>query len=109
MFTRSALKTLVLNTIYTVCITQTVYCIGSLCVKYGMHAYAGQACICRMHAPSMLIPPTQVCIPPTQVGTIDSTNKVSYINTWLIIGPNTGNIPTQVRTRVEPSPGDGGK
>ena len=24
-----------------------------------MHAYAGPACICRMHAPSMLIPPTQ--------------------------------------------------
>ncbi len=24
-----------------------------------MHAYAGPACICRMHAPSMLIPPSQ--------------------------------------------------
>ena len=25
-----------------------------------MHAYAGPACICRMHAPSMLFPPTQL-------------------------------------------------
>ena len=59
MFTRPARKTLVLNTICTVCCTQTVYYTGLLCVKYGMHAYAGRACICRMHAPSMLIPPTQ--------------------------------------------------
>ena len=28
-----------------------------------MHAYAGPACICRMHAPSMLIPPTQIAGP----------------------------------------------
>ena len=47
MFTRSVLKTLVLNTICTVCITQTVYYTGLLCVKYGMHAYAGPTCICR--------------------------------------------------------------
>ena len=59
MFTRSVLKTLVLNTICTVCITQEVCYTGLLCVKYGMHAYAGPACICRMHAPSMLFPPTQ--------------------------------------------------
>ena len=59
MFTRSVLKTLVLNTICTVCDSQTVYYIWLLCVKYGMHAYAGPACICRMHAPSMLIPPSQ--------------------------------------------------
>ena len=59
MFTRSVRKTLVFNTIFTVCITQTVYYISLLRVKYGMHAYAGPACICRMHAPSMLFPPTQ--------------------------------------------------
>ena len=59
MFTRPVRKTLVLNTICTVCSTQTVYYISLLCVKYGMHAYAGPACICRMHAPSMLFPPTQ--------------------------------------------------
>ena len=62
MFTRSVLKTLVLNTICTVCITQMVYYRGLLCVKYDMHAYAGPACICRMHAPSMLIPPSQLII-----------------------------------------------
>ncbi len=41
--------------------TQTIYYTGLLYeyVKYCMHAYAGPACICRMHAPSMLIPPTQ--------------------------------------------------
>jgi len=60
MFTRPARKTLVFNTIYTVCCTQTVYYIRLLCVKYGMHACAGPACICTMHAPSMLIPPTQI-------------------------------------------------
>ena len=59
MFTRSVRKTLVFNTVCTVCSTQTVYYICVLCVKYGIHAYAGPACICRMHAPSMLIPPTQ--------------------------------------------------
>jgi len=59
MFTRSVRKTLVLNTICTVCITQAVYYIRLLCVKYGMHAYAGRAYICRMYAPSMLFPPTQ--------------------------------------------------
>ena len=59
MFTRSVRKTLVFNAICTACSTQTVYYISLLCVKYGMHAYAGPACICRMHAPSMLIPPTQ--------------------------------------------------
>ena len=59
MFIRPVRKTLVLNTICTVCSTQTVYYISLLCVKYGMHAYAGPACICRMHAPSMLFPPTQ--------------------------------------------------
>ena len=59
MFTRSVRKALVLNTICTVCITQKVYYIGLLYVKYNMHAYAGSACICRMHAPSMLIPPSQ--------------------------------------------------
>ena len=59
MFTRSARKTLVFNTICTVYSTQTVYYICLLCVKYGMYAYAGPACICRMHAPRMLIPPTQ--------------------------------------------------
>ena len=53
MFTRPVRKTLVLNIICTVCITQAVYYISLLCVKYGMHAYAGPACICRMHAPSM--------------------------------------------------------
>ena len=59
MFTRPVRKTLVLNTICTVCITQTVYYISLLCVKYGMYAYAGRAYICRMYAPSMLFPPTQ--------------------------------------------------
>ena len=59
MCTRPARKTLVLNTICTVCSTQKVYYTCLLCVKYGMHAYAGPACICRMHAPSMLFPPTQ--------------------------------------------------
>ena len=72
MFTRSVLKTLVLNTICTVCSTQMVYYICLLCVKYGMHAYAGPACICRMHAPSMLIPPTQV---PTQVHRYANTER----------------------------------
>ena len=62
MFTRPARKTLVLNTICTVCITKAVYYTGLLCVKYGMHAYAGPACICRMHAPSMLFRPTQLQI-----------------------------------------------
>ena len=60
MFTRPVRKTLVLNIICTVCITQAVYYISLLCVKYGMHAYAGPACICRMHAPSMLFRPTQI-------------------------------------------------
>ena len=59
MFIRPVRKTLVFNTVCTSCSTQTVYYICVLCVKYGMHAYAGPACICRMHAPSMLIPPTQ--------------------------------------------------
>ncbi len=59
MFTRSVRKTLVFNTICTVCSTKMVYYIYLLCVKYGMHAYTGPACICRMHGPSMLIPPTQ--------------------------------------------------
>jgi hypothetical protein len=52
MFTRSVRKTLVFNTICTICSTQTVYYRGLLCVKYVMHAYAGPTCICRMHAPS---------------------------------------------------------
>jgi len=60
MFTRSVRKTLVWNTICTVCSTQTVYYISLLCVKYGMHAYAGRAYICRMYAPSMLFRPTQL-------------------------------------------------
>ena len=59
MFTRSVRKTLVCNTICTVCSTQAVYYIRLLCVKYGMHAYAGRAYICRMYAPSMLFRPTQ--------------------------------------------------
>ena len=59
MFTRPVRKTLVLNIICTVCITQEVYYISLLCVKYGMHAYAGRAYICRMYAPSMLFRPTQ--------------------------------------------------
>ena len=65
MFTRPVRKTLVLNTICTVCITQTVYYISLLCVKYGMYAYAGRAYICRMYAPSMLFPPTQGLGPTT--------------------------------------------
>ena len=60
MFTRPVRKTLVFNTTCTLCITQMIYYIGLLCVKYGIHAYTGPACICRMHAPSMLIPPTQL-------------------------------------------------
>ena len=59
IFTRPGRKTLVFNTICTVCSTQTSYYISLLYVKYGMHAYAGPACICRMHAPSMLFRPTQ--------------------------------------------------
>ena len=60
MFTRPVRKTLVLNIICTVCITQAVYYISLLCVKYGMYAYAGRAYICRMYAPSMLFRPTQI-------------------------------------------------
>ena len=59
LFIRPVRKTLVLNTICTVCITQAVYYIRLLCVKYSMYAYAGPAYICRMYAPSMLFPPTQ--------------------------------------------------
>ena len=59
MCTRSVRTTLVFDTTYTVCSTQKVYYIYLLCVKYGMHAYAGPTCTCGMHAPSMLIPPTQ--------------------------------------------------
>ena len=52
MFTRPGRKTLVFHTIRTVCSTKMVYYIRLLCVKYGMHAYAGRAYICRMYAPS---------------------------------------------------------
>ena len=97
MFTRPARKTLVLNTICTLCCTQTVYYICLLCVKYGMHAYAGPACICRMHAPSMLFPPTQdtICAyhayrqhstPGTD--TVHSRDRIQWSSMFSLEGPS---------------------
>ena len=51
-----------------------------------MHAYAGPACICRMHAPSMLIPPTQIgvtrtlplsCFDSRPAATVDARTSMS--------------------------------
>ena len=59
-----------------------------------MHAYAGPACICRMHAPSMLIPPSQR--PSITLIACDSLNRTTF--TFIDRGSRNVRFPPHFRT-----------